>query len=82
VVAATNQIDWLSSDRLSGDNLASGRYSFGDRCGEFAARFRHAADGRCVSLRHGNEFVGVFKTVAAAKRRAAAIVKAISSPAK
>ena len=44
--------------------------------GSFVIRFFPTATGRSISLRHNDEFIGSFKTVGAAKRRARQIVTA------
>jgi hypothetical protein len=65
-----NQITWTDT-LVFGSNLKSRGYYEG---GSFVIRFHRTADFRSISLRHNDEFVGAFKTVAAAKRRARQIV--------
>jgi hypothetical protein len=70
-----SKIEWHSTLRFGSDQKWIGSYSAGEAGGTFTIRFNQAADGRCILLRHGDQFAGAFKTEAAAKRRAAAIVK-------
>jgi len=65
-----NEIIWVDT-LVSGSNLRSRGYYEG---GWFVIRFHRTATGRSISLRHNDEFVGAFKTVPAAKRRARQIV--------
>ncbi len=75
-----NEISWADTLVFGSDEKSRGYYDDGGSGGVFTIRFRHAADGRCISMRHrgefGEEFVGAFKTVGAAKRRARQIVTA------
>jgi hypothetical protein len=67
-----NEIRWADT-LVFGSDLKSRGYYEG---GSFMIRFFPTATGRSISLRHNDEFVGAFKTVGAAKRRARKIVTA------
>jgi hypothetical protein len=67
-----NEISWADTLVFASDLKSRGYYSGG----AFVIRFSPAATGRSISLRHNDEFVQMFKTVGAAKRRARQIVTA------
>jgi hypothetical protein len=71
----TSTIHWSDALYFGSDHKSTGYYEVAGKAGTFSIRFRHASDGRCISLRHGEEFAGCFKTVAAAKRRAVQMTK-------
>jgi len=73
-----NEIKWADT-LVFGSDLKSRGYYEG---GSFVVCFFPTADTRSISLRHNDQFVGAFKTVGAAKRRARQIVtgqKAVQS---
>jgi hypothetical protein len=67
-------IAWADSLIFGSDVKSRGVYGDGGSGGVFVIRFFRSADGRCISLKHGGEFVGAFRSVGAAKRRAVQIV--------
>jgi hypothetical protein len=73
-----NEIRWADTLAFGSDLKSRGYYEGGS----FMVRFFPTATGRSISLRHNDEFVGAFKTVGAAKRRARQIAtgrKAVQS---
>jgi hypothetical protein len=67
-----SEIRWADTLAFGSDLKSRGYYEGGS----FMVRFFPTATGRSISLRHNDEFVGAFKTVGAAKRRARQIVTA------
>jgi hypothetical protein len=67
-----NEISWADTLAFGSDTKSRGYYEGGS----FVIRFFRTATGRSISLRHNDDFVGAFKTVGAAKRRARQIVTA------
>jgi hypothetical protein len=67
-----NEISWADTLAFGSDLKSRGYYEGGS----FVIRFFRTATGRSISLRHNDDFVGAFKTVGAAKRRARQIVTA------
>jgi len=65
-------IRWVDTLAFGSDLKSRGYYEGGS----FVVRFFRTATGRNISLRHNDDFVGAFKTVGAAKRRARQIVTA------
>ena len=66
-----NEIKWVAP-LLPGNDVRSRGYYEG---GSFVIRFFRTVSDNSISLRHNDEFVGSFKTVGAAKRKALQIVR-------
>ena len=68
-------ITWNDNRYFGSDNMSRG-YCPG---GEFLIRFSPATDGRSVRLFRDGEYIGSFRIVAAAKRRAVQLIKATAA---